>query len=132
MTVRAGKSGNVIFQVKGINASTKVTLYKLNQTLYGVFRNNKTRKINFLPDQVKEKIRERIRARLENQTIELDEDGIYQVQGKKKARLFFIFPVRERVRMQIDSETGQIIRIRNPWWGFLARDIEEDETEEEE
>ncbi len=122
MTVRAGKSGNTIVQVKGINMSTNVTLYKSNKTLYGIFRNNQTRTINFLPDQVKEKIRDRIKTRLENQTIELDEDGIYQIQGKKKARLFFIFPVRVQVRAEINSETGEIIKIRNSWWAFLARD----------
>ena len=131
MTVIAGKSGNIIVQVKKVNMSTNVTLYKSNKTLYGVFKNNETRTIKVFPDHVQEKIREKIKARLQNQTIELDEDGMYQVQGRKKARLFFIFPVRERVTMQIDSETGEVIKIRNPWWGFLARDTEEEENEEE-
>ena len=126
MTVTAGRSGNIIFQVKGVNASTNVTLYKSEGKVYGIFKNNKTRAINFLPDQVKEKIKNKIKARLENQTIELDENGIYQIQGRKKARLFFLFPVREKIRAQIDSETGEIIKIRNPWWGFLARDIVEE------
>ena len=110
MTVTAGRSGNIIFQVKGVNASTNVTLYKSEGKVYGIFKNNKTRAINFLPDQVKEKIKNKIKARLENQTIELDENGIYQIQGRKKARLFFLFPVREKIRAQIDSETGEIIR----------------------
>jgi len=133
MTVYAGKSGNTIVQVKGVNMSTNVTLYKSEGKVFGMFRNNQTREVNLLPDHVQEKIRERIRARLENQTIELDEDGIYQIQGRKKARLFFLFPVREKMGMQIDSETGELIKIRNPWWGFLARDIsEEEEIEEEE
>ena len=79
-----------------------------------------------LPDAVKEKINQRIKAKLENQTIELDEDGVYQVQSKKRARLFLIIPIRERVQAQINSETGEIIRIRNSWWGFLARDVKED------
>lgn len=126
MTVVAGKSGNLIVQIKRVNMSTNVTLYKFNKTLYGVFRNNETRIINLLPDQVQEKIRNKTRTTLENQTIELDEDGIYQIQGKKKARLFFLFPVREKVRAQVDPETGEIIKIRNPWWGFLARDVEEE------
>jgi len=125
MTVYAGKSGNMILQIKGVNMTTKVTLYKDNNTLYGVFKGNKTREIKVLPDQVKEKIRQRIKARLEEYNITLDEDGIYQVQTKKKARLFFLIPVRENVKAQLHSETGQIIKIRNPWWGFLARDLKE-------
>jgi len=129
MTVMAGESGNIIMQVKGVDASTKVALYKAeDEKLYGVFKNNETRTINFLPDEIKEKIRERIKARLENQTIELDEDGVYQVQTRKRARLFFIIPVRATVRAEVNSETGEIIRVRNPWWGFLARDeVEEAE-----
>ena len=122
MTVVAGRSGNIIVQVKGINASTNVTLYKSEGKLYGVFEGNETKRI-MTPEQVQEKIRERKQARWEEHNITLDEDGYYRVQSKKKARLFFLIPVREKVRTQIDAETGEIIKIRNPWWGFLARDI---------
>jgi trehalose-6-phosphatase len=62
---------------------------------------------------------------LENGSINLTEDGYYQVQTKKKARLFWLVPVREKFRAQVDAETGEIIKIRNPWWGFLARDNKE-------
>jgi len=31
-------------------------------------------------------------------------------------------PVRERVRFEMNSETGEVIRQRNSWWGFLAKD----------
>ena len=131
MTVTAGKSGNIIVQIKGVNMTTNTPLYKLNRVVYGIFKDNRTKALNVLPDEVKERIRERIKAKLENQTdIELDEDGIYQVQVRKRARLFFLIPVKEKVKMQIDPETGEFIKIRNPWWGFLAKDIEEEETEE--
>ncbi len=129
MTVTAGKSGNIIVQVKGINMSTNVTLYHHNGSVYGVFKNNQTKIVNVMPDEVKEKIRARIKAKLQDEEIELDEDGIYQVIANKKARLFYLFSVREKIRAQIDSETGEIIRIRNPWWGFLARDVKEEVEE---
>ncbi len=129
MTIMAGKSGNMIVQVKGINMSTNVTLYKSEGKIYGVFKNNQTKEIKILPDEVKEKIRQRIKARLENYNITLDEDGVYQVQMKKRARLFYLIPVREKVKSQIHSETGEIIKIRNSWWGFLARDVEETSEE---
>ncbi|MCK5043641.1 PepSY domain-containing protein [Candidatus Pacearchaeota archaeon] len=132
MTITAGKSGNTIVQVKGINMSTNVTLYKSENKIYGMFKNNQTKEIRVLPDEIKEKIKERIKLKLEDENIELDDEGIYQIQGRKKARLFFLFPVRERVRIEIDSETGEMIKIRNPWWGFLARDSDEEIEEEEE
>ena len=124
MTITAGKSGNTIIQVTGINASTKVELYKSEEKLYGVF-NGETKRI-LTPEQVQEKIRERKQKTWEEHNITLNEEGYYRVQSKKKARLFLLIPVREKVRTQIDAETGEIIKIRNPWWGFLANDIKEE------
>lgn len=120
MTITAGKSGNTIIQVKGVNASTDVSLYKSEGKLYGVFDNNTKRILS--PEQVEEKVRERNQVRFEEHNITLDEDGYYRIQSEKRARLFFLFNVKERVRTQIDAGTGEIVRKRNSWWGFLARD----------
>jgi len=131
MTIHAGRSGNTIVQVKGVNASTNVTLYKAEEKVFGVFRNNQTREI-ILPDQVREKIRERIKVHVENSSLELDEEGEYQYEARKRARLFWIIPVREKIKLQINSETGEVIKYSRPWWGWLANDIEEEEEEPEE
>lgn len=125
MTIRAGSSGNTIVQVKNYNASTQVTLYKSEDgKVYAVFKNNETKEI-ILPDEVKERIEAQLRekVRLHNENITLNEDGEYQIEARKRARLLWIIPVRERVHAEIDAETGEIIRQRNSWWGFLARDV---------
>jgi len=129
MAIFAGNSGNTILQVKGINASTKVELYKENGSFYGVSEDNETILINYFPDEVRERIRNRIHADVEfEDEIELDKEGLYRVKTKKKARLFYLVPVREKVRAQVDPETGEIIKIRNPWWGFLAKDLAGEEV----
>ena len=125
MTIYAGNSGNVIVQVMGVNASTNVTLYRHNNTLYGVFRGNQTREVMFTPDQVRDKVRQELRVRNVLNNMELDEDGNYAIEAEKKSRLFWIFPVRERVRAEVSSEDGEIVRVRNPWWGWMARDVDE-------
>jgi len=127
MTVHAGNSGNTIIQIKNINASTNVTLYKQNGKVYGTFKDNETKEI-VLPDQIMKKLKERKQKRLHlyNESIELDENGYYHVEMKKKSRLFLLVPVREHVRAEVNAETGEIVKIRNPWWGFLAKDIKED------
>ncbi|OGJ12555.1 hypothetical protein A3K82_00045 [Candidatus Pacearchaeota archaeon RBG_19FT_COMBO_34_9] len=123
MTVTAGESGNVIIQVKGVDGTTKVTLYKTEDgKLYAVSKDNETKRIKLLPDQVQEKIREKLQRQLENGEIVLNEQGIYEYRAQKRARLFFIFSVRERVQAELDPETGKLIQVRNPWWGFLAKD----------
>ncbi|MDD5700003.1 MAG: hypothetical protein PHH00_02305 [Candidatus Nanoarchaeia archaeon] len=123
MTVHAGKSGNIIVQVKGINASTNVTLYKSEEgKLYGVFRNNETKEIKMLPDQVQEKITERLNRLLENETIELGENGEYKYEAKERAKLFALFSVKLRVTAEVNAETGKITGLRKAWWAFLAKE----------
>lgn len=126
MTVYAGNSGNVIVQVKNVNASTNITLYKEDGKIYGTFKDNKTKEI-ILPDEAMDKLKKRHQKRLQlyNESINLTEEGYYLIQTKKKARLFWLIPVKEHMNAEIDAETGEIIKIRNPWWGFLARDIRE-------
>lgn len=122
MTIRAGNSGNMIIQSKGVDAETKVELYQSEGEVYGMFKNNQTKNIKIFPDQVEERVRARIKANVESEVIELDEEGVYQVQARKRAKLLGLFSVRERVRMEINSETGEVMRVRTSWWGFLARD----------
>ncbi|MCF7910192.1 hypothetical protein K9L16_00780 [Candidatus Pacearchaeota archaeon] len=130
MTIRAGNSGNTIVQVKNQNMSTKVELYKAEGKIYGVF-GDKTKEVKYLPDEVPEKVRDRIQKRIQNYTMELDENGTYQIQARKQARLFGVIPVKEKVQLEMNAETGEITRVRNPWWGFLARDIEAETQETE-
>lgn len=129
MTVYAGNSGNVIVQIKNLNMSTNVTLYKQDGKVYGTFKDNKTKEI-ILPDEMMEKLKTKHEKRLQvyNESINLTEDGYYKVEMKKKARLFWLVPVKEHVSAEIDAETGETVKIRNPWWGFLARDIQDKEN----
>ncbi len=123
MTVYAGKSGNIIIQVKGVNVSTEVTLYKdVTGELYGSFEDGE-RKIKVLPDQVEELIKEKAQKSIEDTKAELDEKGIYKANAKKRAKFLGFIPVKETVRARINSDTGEIKKFGNSWWGFLARDM---------
>jgi hypothetical protein len=133
MTIIAGKSGNVIVQVKNINASTNVTLYKADGKVYGVFSGNNTHQI-LLPDEVRDRIKEMMKdrkgriANITDENITLNETGAYHVEGKKHARLFWIIPVKEKVQFDINSETGEITKTKTKWWGFLAKDVNEQDN----
>ena len=125
MVVMAGSSGNTIIKFNGENVSTKAQLYHHNGEVYGVFE-NETKLIEYLPEQLREIIRERTRARLNNTNITLNDNGEYEYEAEKESRFLGLFKVREKVKWFIDPETGEIIREQGPWWGFLAKDIEED------
>ena len=119
MTVTAGQSGNIIIQVKGVEGSTNVTLYKSEGKMYGEF-GEETRQIRVMPDMVRDKIRERVKRELEEEEIELDEEGTYQYRARKRVRILGLFRARATVRAEINAETGELVRIRNSWWAFLA------------
>ena len=124
MAIMAGKSGNTIIKFKGGNVSTRAELYHHNGQVYGVF-GNETKPIEYFPEQLRQIIRERTWARLNNTNITLNENGTYEYEAEKEARFLGLFKVKEKVKWYIDSETGEIIRERGPWWGFLARDIDQ-------
>jgi hypothetical protein len=131
MTIYAGNSGNVIVQIKNLNMSTNVTLYKgENGKVYGVFKNNETKEIH-LPDEVKERLQNYTHRKLYNESVNLTDDGYYKIEGKKKARLFWIVPVKEHMTAEVNAETGETVKIRNPWWGFMARDVREKNNSED-
>jgi len=126
MTIQAGNSGNTIVQVKGVQAQTKVQLYKDEEKLYAQFKGNITKRI-LSPEQIQEKIQERLQIRnCSCENMELDEDGNYEVQTQKQAKLFGLFKVREKVRFKYDAGNGELIRQQTSWWGFLAKDVEEE------
>jgi hypothetical protein len=126
LTVTAGKSGNTIIQIQGENLSTTVQLYKSEGKLYGDF-NGETKEVRAMPDQIREKIRERLRLQNCSCKIELHEDGNYEIQTEKRARFLGFIPVNEKVNVKIDSATGEITRLKNSWWGFLASDVDKEQ-----
>jgi len=129
ITIVARKEGNIIIQAEGENVSTNASLsYTPKEGKFYIFlKNNKTKSIKIFPDQIKEKLQKKLRQRNESYNITLDENGIYQVQTQKRAKLFFLFPVKEKVKIEIDSETGNIIKTKTSWWGFFAKDSKDKE-----
>ena len=127
MTITAGKSGNIIVQIKGENMTTNVTLYKAEDgKVYRITKNNETKRVKLMPDQIKDKIKEKIKAKIHNESIELDEDGNYQVQAQKDVKLFGLFKIKEKVKWEYNSETGELTKTKTSWWGFLAKDEKEE------
>ena len=92
--------------------------------MYGEF-GEETRQIRVMPDMVRDKIRERIERELEDEEIELDEDGLYQYTARKRVKVLGLFRARTTIRAEINAETGELVRVRNSWWAFFASDDSE-------
>lgn len=120
MTVVAGKSGNIIIQTKTVNATTTVVLIKNATGLFGNF-SGKFRKIKYMPDEIKERILKKLKIKNCSEcNITLNEDGTYEMNVERTYRIIWIFPRKIVEVTKVDSETGEIIVIKRPWWRFLA------------
>ncbi len=90
--------------------------------------NGRNAEIKIMPDAASERAIERLGEL--NFTIELKEVGqgenvkaVYELKGEKQGKFLGIIKIKARVIAQIDAETGEIIRIKKPWWAFLASGV---------
>ena len=83
--------------------------------------------IKVMPDVAAERAIERLRLNMcENCSIELKEVGqgdstkmAYEVNTRARAKVFGIFNTNVDAEVQVDAETGEVIRTRKPWWAVL-------------
>jgi len=124
MTVVAGRSGNIIIKTKGVNASTQVKLIKNESGVFGNFTRAQKKimkKLKFMPDQIKERVLKKLKMRnCTDCNITLNEDGTYEVRIQRRYRVFGIFPKKITEVAEVDSDTGEVIKLKRPWWKFLA------------
>lgn len=102
--------------------------------LYAKLSNGEHAEIKVMPDKASETALQRLKLQNcgENCTIELKEVGVgnqlkiaYELKTQRSARILGLFRARMEVRAQVDADTGEIIRVRKPWWAFLAFEPEE-------
>lgn len=87
--------------------------------------------IKIMPGVAAQRALERLRLKIcsedNNCVIELKEVGkginakvAYEVQIERHSRILGIFSKKMEVKAQVDAETGEIIKVKKPWWAFLA------------
>ena len=93
--------------------------------------NGQNKTIKIMPDTASERALERLRMKVCNETnnctIELKDVGsekvakfAYELKAEKKSRVLGLFNKKMKVQSQVDSETGDVISAKKPWWAFLA------------
>ncbi len=98
--------------------------------------NGKNAEIKIMPNTASETALKRLRLKVcseaNNCSIVLKEVGknneiklAYEVKAQKQSRVLWLFKKRMQVQSQINAETGKIIRVKKPWWAFLAKEDDE-------
>lgn len=99
--------------------------------------NGKNAEIKVMPDTAAEKALQRLRLKNcveeEGCSIELKEVGqgeqvklVYEVKTQRQSKVLGLFRTRMNVQAQVDTESGEIIRVKKPWWAFLASEPKEE------
>lgn len=98
---------------------------KENGKCYMNLSNGRKAEIKFMPETASQKAIERL-GQL-NFTIQLKEVGegnnskaIYELNTKKEYKIFGFIKNDAKVSIQVDAETGEVVKIKRPWWSFMA------------
>lgn len=112
-------------------------LFEENESeLQAVLSNGNTTRIKVLPEQVRERVRERLRTRnISNMSLEQVRYRniprvVYNIETNQNGRFLGIFKLALKSETQIDPETGEVLDVNRPWWAFLVSVPEEETTEE--
>ena len=98
--------------------------------------NGRDAEVKIMPDRASERALERLRLKncveLGGCKIELKEVGegegvrlAYEMKTERQARFLGLFKMKMNVEAQVNAEDGEIIRVKKPWWAFLASEPEE-------
>jgi hypothetical protein len=94
--------------------------------------NGRNAEIKLMPSTASQVALERLRLKVcteeRNCTIELKEVGngdkedrvVYEASLDKEFKVFGLIKSKRRVMVQVDAETGEIVKTQKPWWSFLA------------
>jgi len=95
--------------------------------IHAQMSNGNQAEIKVMPNVASEVAIERLRMnRCENCSIDLKEVGkgnatkmAYEVKTEAQARVLGIFKTKVDAQVEVDAETGEVIRTRKPWWAVL-------------
>ncbi len=52
-----------------------------------------------------------------------DDKVVYELTAEKEGKMLGLFKVKGKVSVEVDAETGEVVKVRKPWWAFLASGI---------
>ncbi len=97
---------------------------------YAQLSNGMNAEVKVMPDTASEKALEVLGAKCEERgcQIELKEVGkgeeikaAYEVKAQKQVKVLGFIKAQMRTQAQVDAGTGEVVKTRNAWWGFLAK-----------
>ena len=126
--VQTQANNRIKLEVGGVSAECDCEMKQEkveNRTkLYAELSNGKNSEIKVMPNVASETALERLRLKVCS-----EEDGcrieLKEVGSGEQTKVFGLFKARMQVQAQVDAESGEIVKVKKPWWAFLASEPEE-------
>jgi len=147
LQIREHQTEGLKLEIGNANARTSMNITQeqvQNKTrLRAKLSNGNETEIKIMPDTASETALARLKLKVcsaeNNCQIELKEVGqgkqarvAYEMKAKKQTKLFGLFRAQMQVQTQVDAENGEVIQTKKPWWAFLAKESDEENSEESE
>ena len=141
LNIQTQANNRIRLEVGGVSAECDCEMKQekvQNQTkLYAELSNGENVEIKIMPNTASERALERLRLKVcseENECqIELKEVGsgeqaklAYELKTQRQSKVFGLFKARMQVQAQVDAENGEVIKVKKPWWAFLASEPTEE------
>ncbi|MEK6829496.1 MAG: right-handed parallel beta-helix repeat-containing protein, partial [Nanoarchaeota archaeon] len=116
--------GKQILKYQGIDVSSKENIEIKDKKIIMQTKQG-SKEIKIMPDTAQNAALKKIFMR--ESKIELKEKSgkpVYELQGKRKAKLFGFIPIEKKVTVEVDANTAEVISTSQSWWAFLSTDAE--------
>lgn len=141
--IRIQKQTNNQYRLEagGVNADCDCNLTQervQNKTKIKVnLGNGRNAEIKIMPNTASETALARLRLKVcteeRNCTLQLKEVGegnktraVYELRTMRESKVFGLFKAQMQVQAQIDAENGEVVKVKKPWWAFLASEASEE------
>ena len=121
-------------EVRGIRVEYRNELKNfLNETKVDYkLRDGRNFSVKIMPEVASERAIERLGLKVCNESngcsIGFKEVGVenktrlfYSLKAEKEGRFLGLFKTKMGVTSDVDAETGEVVRMKKPWWAFLVR-----------
>lgn len=138
LEVKVGEDHRTTLKIKGIEAYSDLEIisdFFLDKLLLkSKLPSGRNIRINVMPNNASNRALQEIGLKncTENCEIELKLVGkenqmrfVYEVRVEKHSKFLGLFQAKMKVQVQVDAESGEIVRVGKSWWSFLAVESEE-------
>lgn len=135
--VQVQEQANNRLEIQSGNVKAQTGMQLMNEgsesemKLKAELSNGRNAEIKVMPDTASETALEKLKLKNcveeEGCTIELKEVGkgeevkpAYEIKRQRTSRVLGLFKANMDVQAQVDAETGELLKVKKPWWAFLA------------